>query len=207
MFLKTTLFAIVLTGFVVFFVNCTQAAVLTFDDISTNEYGQIPDDYGDFTWNHTSIEGVFYYVDIQQQTVDSGFINGVVSGNYVAFPTSYSHAGIGGIIATDEFIFYGAYFTAAWRDSLNVQVDGYFDDNLLYSTTIEIDTTGPTWFQFDYENINKLNFSASGGIQHEGYEYDNTQFVIDDFTYIPEPTMILLFTVGGLLLRKIHKQL
>ncbi|MBN2377078.1 MAG: PEP-CTERM sorting domain-containing protein [Sedimentisphaerales bacterium] len=202
MFHKAKLFTIALTGFVVFFANCTKADVLTFDDIGTTpiDAEPIPDGYGGFDWY------TILYLDPSIVTVDSGYANGIVSGDYVALVSNYSHEGIGWLTG-NPFTFNGAYFTSVWRDDLNIQVDGYLDNSLIYTTTVTIDTIDPVWFQFEYENIDELKFSASGGTVHDGYIWDNTQFVIDNFSYIPEPSTILLFTFGGLLLKRIHKQL
>ena len=182
-------------------------AVLTFDDISTSDSGLIFDsyNYGGFDWLPPSTGWGFYYMK-SSAFPDSGFANGIVSGNYVAFPSTYYHEGIGGLISPDLFTFNGAYFTAAWRDGLNIQVDGYFNDTPIYTTTVVVDTTGPTWFNFNYIGIDELRFVASGGTHHEGYENDNTQFAIDNFTFadVPEPATFLLFTLGAFVIREIN---
>jgi hypothetical protein len=176
-----------------------QAYVLTFDDIGTTpiDAKPIPYGYGGFNWYSIS------YLDPSIVTTDSGYANGVVSGSYVALVSNYPHEGIGWL-TSNPFTFNGAYFTAAWRDGLNIQVDGYLNDSLIYATTFVVDTTDPTWFDFDYVNIDEIRFSASGGIVHEGYIWDNTQFVIDNFTYVPEPATILMISIGAALIRKRH---
>jgi hypothetical protein len=182
----------------------TNAAVLTFDDIGTTTGVPIPNGYGGFSWSKSFDEGFFYYENISiryRPPGGSGLFNGVVSGDCVALPTPYSPEGKGWVSAPTPFIFTGAYFTAVWRDALNVQVDGYLNDALIYSKTVVVNTTGPTWFEFNYANIDLLKFSASGGTQHQGYQYDNTEFVMDNFTYTPEPISFALFGLGALVLR------
>jgi len=186
-----------------------QAYVLTFDDIGTNVSGTIPDGYGGFNWSKSFDEGIFYYINVPLvigTLTDSGIFNSLVSGDCVAWPSPYIYEGKGWISSDNPFIFQGVYITSQWRDGLNIQVDGYLNGSLVpgYSTMVTIDTTGPTWSQFDYENIDELRFSASGGTQHNGYEYDYTNFVMDNFTYIPEPATLLLFALGTVLLRKQH---
>jgi hypothetical protein len=175
---------------------CTYATVLTFDDIGTGISGHIiPYGYGGFGWYAIS------YLDPSIVNTPSGYANGVVSGNCVALVSNYPYEGIGWLTGS-PFTFNGTYLTAVWRDGLNVKVDGYLSDVLIYSTTVVVNTTGPTWYEFNYANIDELRFSASGGTQHEGYEYNYTQFVMDNFAYIPEPISLVLFGLGGLALRK-----
>lgn len=200
--MKTKIITILAVLFTITFQ--AQAYVLTFDDISLSDSAPIPDGYGGFNWGNLHNGGAFYYLNAPLVSPDSGYANGVVSGSYVAFPTTYTHEGIGWLTSADLFTFNGAYFTAAWRDGLNVQVDGYLNEQLIYTTTVVVDTIGPTWCQFNYESIDELRFSAFGGTVHEGYQYDNTHFVIDNFTYIPEPTTLLLYALGVVLLRKRH---
>jgi hypothetical protein len=183
---------------------CANATVLTFDDIGTSAYGIIPDGYGGLNWSKSFSDGVFYYQNISLRIPipgGSGLFNGVVSGDCVALPTPYVYEGKGWISSITPFTFNGVYFTAVWRDGLNVKVDGYLSDVLTCSTTVVVNTTGPTWCEFNYANIDELWFSASGGIVHEGYLSDNTEFVMDNFTYIPEPISLILFGLGALTLR------
>ncbi|MFA6187375.1 MAG: hypothetical protein WC770_09250 [Phycisphaerae bacterium] len=187
---------------------CTYATVLTFDDIGTTTSVPIPDGYGGFNWSKSFSDGVFYYINTSlayHHPGGSGLFNGVVSGDCVALPTPYMAEGKGWLNSATPFTLNGAYFTAVWRDGLNIQVDGYLNDILTYSTTIVVDTTGPTWGAFNYANIDELRFSASGGTQHEGYQHDNTEFVMDNFTYIPEPISIFFFAFGGVILQRIKR--
>ncbi len=197
---KTVMVMMVVLG-----IGISQGYVLTFDDISTSDSGLIFDsyNYGGFDWLPPSTGWAFYYMK-SSVFPDSGFANGIVSGNYVAFPSTYDPAGIGGLISSDSFTFNGAYFTAAWRDGLNIQVDGYLEEEIVYTTTIVVGTTSPTWFNFNYAGIDEIRFVASGGTHHEGYEYDNTHFAIDNFTYVPEPTTLLLLTLGAFGIRGIN---
>jgi len=201
--MKTKIITVLAVLFTITF-QAQAAYVLTFDDIGevTDESLPVPNGYGGFNWGNLAV-GAFYYTKPTILYPNTGYENGIVSGDYVAFCTSYGTPGLGRITG-DTFTFNGAFLTAGWRDGLNVQVDGYLNNNLTYTTTVVIDTTGPTWYQFNYSNIDELRFNASGGTQHEGYEYDMEHFVIDNFTYIPEPATILLLSLGAVLLRKRH---
>ncbi len=173
----------------------TQAIVLTFDDISTTGQASVPNGYGSLNWN------LFFYTNTPEMIPDSGFNNGRVSGEYVAIVSDYSEPGIGRITG-ELFSFEGAYLTAGWNDGLSVQVDGYLEDGLIYTTTVTINTIGPTWCEFNYTNIDELRFSSYGGTVHEGYPDNGEYFCMDNFTYTPEPGTLLLFVFGAVLLRK-----
>lgn len=203
--MKTKIITVLAVLFTITF-QAQAAYVLTFDDIGETEDSlPVPDGYGGFNWGNLAV-GAFYYFNPKVLTPNSGFNNGLVSGDYLTTCGAYGIPSLGRITG-ELFAFHGAYFTAGSRDGLNVQVDGYLDDQFIYSTTVVVDTTGPTWYEFNYENIDELRFSASGGVHHEGYEDHETYFAIDNFTYIPEPTIISLLLLGGVFLRRFNRQL
>ncbi len=170
-----------------------QGVVLTFDDVLA-EGGYIPDGYGGFGWAN-------FGVVCGDCVPGSGFDTGTVSGDYVALnafakPASITSSGI--------FDFNGASLTAAWRDSLNMTVKGYVGDSRVsgYSTTVVVDTTGPTWFDFNYVGIDRLEFDSFGGKAVFLYS-SGEHFAMDDFTFTPStpisnpsPGAILLGGIG-----------
>lgn len=203
--MKTKIITVLAVLFTITF-QAQAAYVLTFDDIGETEDSlPVPDGYGGFNWGNLAV-GAFYYFNPKVLTPNSGFNNGLVSGDYLTTCGAYGIPGLGRITG-ELFTFQGVYFTAGSRDGLNVQVDGYLDELLIYTTTVVVDTTGPSWYQFNYESIDELRFSSSGGIHHEGYEDHETYFAIDNFTYIPEPTIISLLLLGGVFLRRFNRQL
>ncbi len=61
----------------------TQAAVITFDDLPATELDAIPDGYNGFNWGASHMVNVnYFHKDLLPNT---GFENGVVSGDYAAF--------------------------------------------------------------------------------------------------------------------------
>ncbi|MBC1222574.1 PEP-CTERM sorting domain-containing protein [Nostoc sp. UCD121] len=175
-----------------------QGLVLTFDDLdATSEFdgNQIPNGYGGLNWDN------FYYLTTPTYQVNpSGYQFGTVSSPNVAYnsfgdPATVSSVSIDG----GQFDFNSAYLTAAWSNGLNILVEGFSDGITKYATTVTVDTTSPTQFNFDFLDIDSLKFTSSGGID-VGYGGSGTQIVLDNFTYnsktVPEPTTILgLLTV------------
>lgn len=173
-----------------------DALVLNFDDISTETTGWIPEGYGGLHW--------YDFLYIKDGDLNSGYYTGLVSGEYVA----YNSFGIPASFSDDQpFLFNGAYLTAAWSNGLNIDVDGYSGTTKLFHETVVVDTTGPTWFTFNYQGVDKVFFSSSGG------DSSYKQFVMDNLTInepisVPEPAAVLLFSSGffGLIRRLRRKQ-
>ncbi len=193
---------IVMVMMMILGIGICQGYVLTFDDITTEPAGGvvIPDGYSGFEWNSVG-DHRFGVVNGSSQP-GSGFENGVVSGSYVAF-NSYGNSSL--ILRDTAFDFEGAYLTAAWNDGLEITVDGYFNNFLEYTTTVIVDTTEPTWFDFDYMGIDKLEFTAFGGTD-AGLGGSGTYFAMDNFSFVPEPGTIFLFALGGLIVKRLTKK-
>ena len=181
----------------------TQAAVITFDDLPATELDAIPDGYQGFNWGASHMVNVnYFHKDLLPNT---GFENGVVSGDYAAFNFLATTSTITG----DVFDFNGAYLTAGWNDGLNIEVTGFLNNLALFTKIVVVNTQQAQWFDFDFLGINSLRFHASGGTGTAGNDF----FVMDNFT-INESTpvsessslaLLLLGITGILLGRKTKK--
>jgi hypothetical protein len=167
----------------------------------------IPDNYYGLNWDH------IYVVDSISYSYPSGYRNGLVSGRYVAWGIGeagdeHDHESFASVITVtnpDTFDFIGVYLTAGWNDDLNISVEGSLEGALLYSQSVVVDPFGPTWFDFDFINIDHLRFITSGGTHVPGFFSDGPSFVMDNFTFTPEPATLLLLGLGGLALLKRRK--
>ncbi len=169
-----------------------KAVVLNFDDISS--FGIVPNGYGGLNWDN------FFTNDISHWQWEScGFTSGVVSWPNEAFNSSGFPASIS---SNTPFTFYDVYFTAATNNGLNIEVQGYRNNVLVYDTNQTFNTDHPTLTSFNYQNIDRLTFIPSGGTPvatHEGNS--RTWFVADNFNYefsqpVPEPATMLLLSSG-----------
>jgi len=168
-----------------------QAAVLTFDDLTpTTSINVIPNGYGGLDWN------LMPYVNAPIAAPLSGYNNGIVSGDYVAFSENNT---LHTITSSSTFDFNGAYLTGAWRDGLNINIKGYDGVTLLYDTTVLANSDAPTWYLLDYIGVDKLEFSSFGGVDNPAYSGTGTQFAMDNFTFnstVPIPASVWLFGSG-----------
>ncbi len=186
--------------------GAAQAVVLTFDDVSdTSSYVPIYNGYGGFNWDN-------FYVQNRTNVPGSGYDKGTVSGNYTAFNAWANMAQVNNSL----FDFNGTYLTAAWNDGLSVLVEGLKNGTSLYSKTVVVDTTDPTWFDFDFLGIDQLKFSSFGGVHNPNLTYgQGTHFAMDNFTFnetksVPEPASTLgLLALGamgaGSMLKRKHQ--
>lgn len=172
----------------------SQATVITFDDLPASEVDTIQSGYQGFNWGNEFWTSVAY---INKNTLpDTGFANGVVSGNYAAFNNFATTSTITG----DIFNFNGTYLTAAWNDGLQLEVNGFLNNVLLFTQTVILNTSSAQWFDFNYTGINKLSFRSWGGTPTnpgEGGEH----FVMDNFTInetaaVPESSPLALLLLG-----------
>jgi hypothetical protein len=172
----------------------TFANVITFDDIPSMERPVvIQDGYGGFNWNNFN---VYNHNWAQIRNSESGYYNGVVSGDWVGYNAWANVASID----NGNFTFTGAYLTGVWNDGLNVNVVGKRDGVEIYNTTFVVDTYGPKWCNFDFTDIDNLVFTSFGGTAHPKLPGHGEHFVIDNFTFIqksvPEPTTLSIISIG-----------
>jgi VCBS repeat-containing protein len=149
-----------------------SATTLTFDNLPLSGESSIPNGYGGLDWSN------FYYLDSNTDVPISGYSHGTVSAPNIAYNGYGEPASISGT----TFNFIGADLTGAWNTGLSITVDGYDHNVLVDQQTVVVNTTTPTWFDFDFNGITDLVFSSSGGVS-AGYDGSGTQFAMDNFTY------------------------
>lgn len=174
------------------FAAAPVGAAVTFDDLASNTSGTpIADGYAGLNWDN------FWVVD-GTAIPSSGYYNGVVSPKNVAFNAYGDPAQILGA----PFDLGGLYMTAAWNTGLNVDIEGYLGSDLLYSRTVVVDTTAPTWVTLNYLGVDRVRFVSYGGTDYDPYEGSGTHFAIDNMSFepvtgiIPAPAALLLGSLG-----------
>jgi len=174
---------------------------INFDDLPGTLL-PIPNGYNNLNWsNYYYLDGVNYYGN------PSGYQNGVVSPNNVAFNGFGDPASIWQRTA-DPFVVYSGYLTAAWNDNLQVDLTGYYAGNPVISGSFLISTNGPTYFYATAPVwIDTFTIVSSGGTNH-GYGGSGEHYALDDLTVFttPEPGTLILIGTGIIgLARKLRK--
>jgi len=152
--------------------------VLTFEGITTKQSTtggiEVPEGYGDLNWFSR-----FMLLDVASYQ-DSGYLKGCISPRYVAYCAWEDPVEIKG---DQPFDFVGAYFTGAWRDGLKIDINGFRSGSLLYSRTVIVNSTYPTWIQLDYAGVDHVMFDSYDGVENPAYPWGfGEHFVIDDLT-------------------------
>lgn len=147
-------------------VNDMKLEVIRFDDITPSDtLMEIPNGYRGLDWNNwVATHQKFYGTE--------SHVNAVISSEYM----SYTSAGHPSTIASHKpFDFVGVYFTALMEEGeqSDMIVKAWRGDVLVYEDRWRASSAGPTYFDADYVNINRLEFS------NEQYWHA----LIDDFEF------------------------
>ena len=183
---KKFLTGVALSVLIIGMLSASHAAALTlsFDDVTSGNFAyplqSVSPDYGGLTWSEYwgVLRGAYH--------TGSGYEQGVVSGEYVAYNGGAQPV----VITGSTFDFSGAYLTSAWTNTLDILVQGYGGGSLLYSQTVQAVNSQPTWFSFNYTGVDELRFFSTSSI-----------FAMDDFIFdfsspVPEPATAFLLGSG-----------
>ncbi len=176
--------------------TAANAAVLTFEDLYPGYEGYAgfsSTSYGGFTWGAS--------------TTNSGEPSTAWITKYAIPGSGYEYGTIGttsilswwasdiSMSSSTNFDFNGAYITSAWQGTETVDVEGWDDGTLVYSTTITTHNNAAYWFTFNYTDIDTVWFNQNGG--------DGGHIDIDNITYsestsstVPEPATLMLIGAG-----------
>jgi hypothetical protein len=191
-------------------IPASWGTTVTFDDLSETGSGAFfSSPYQGLTWSSIFCNNAILYTNVLPNALPGVPTNGL-SGDYYGMVSDSNVAGVltgSEIDSPTDFNFLSAYMTAYWNSNLNIEVQGFNGTTLVYDTTVVASATSPTLFTFDYQNINRLYFTSSGGQPAFGIDYGGI-FVMDNFTFefVPEPSSLLLATTAALLLCPLLKR-
>ena len=137
-----------------------------FDDLTISDtLYEVPNGYGDLHWtNWIATHHKFYS--------GAGYINATVSSEFIAYNSS-GHPG--DIWSEEGFDFAGVHLAVAWNNAEphDVVIRAWRGDEMVYEDRVRGAVSGPFYFDADYQNITRLEFS------HEAC----WQIILDDFEY------------------------
>lgn len=172
--------------------NSGIAEIITFDDLPDGALEPpIPAGYGGVNWS-----SYFYYMDgLRYSGNPSGYRNGVVSANNVAFngdssPVSFS--------SPVTFTLNSFYITAAWNDRLPVTVSGLFNGSQIYTLSLALNTSGPTFVNLGWSGVNEVRFSSYPWLVPPGD--GRGHFALDNLSIDPVPIPPVGTGLPGLIL-------
>jgi len=189
------------------FISSAHAAIVSFDDLDASTADLPLATYQGLSWTnfnaYTSLEGF------------PGFNNGIVS------PLNAAYSGgdlagapftpiIGSFSATDPFNLVSAQLGAGYYDNLQLLVEGSFNGSVMYARTVTVSSTGAALFDFGFNAINSVRFSAfTSALTSDPYQcgtFNCTQFTLDDLqltaaespppTPVPESGAPMLMAAG-----------
>ena len=131
-----------------------EAVTLGFDDLFVgDQLMKVPNGYGGLHWeNWVATHGRFYEGE--------GYINTMMSGEYIAY-TSSGHPTV--IAGEDPFDFVGGYFGVAWSsaEGETLRIRAWRGEALVHDDEFALSAYGPVYFAADYKSITRLEFSTA----------------------------------------------
>jgi hypothetical protein len=191
--MKKLLTGIFVTLALVLSVQLANAAVLTFDDITTAELATIPDGYGGFNWqNDDSTQMIAWNKNSWSAYPGVGL--GTVSGDYSAIYDTWNNPPIEIVAQSGVFDFNGVYLIDINLGVYDVLIQGFNGANLVNQAQITLSNSDPFHFTSNsFVGIDKLVFTNIGATGNSALQMDDLAY---NNTTIPEPTTMLLLGLG-----------
>ncbi len=165
------------------------STLLTFENTGTTAEQPLYS-YGGLSWQNVETMNTDWWVTDGNPI--NGYVTGAVSPPTVAWvpPDGTSDMATATVSSSTPFAFLSAALTSAWDDNLQLQVTGYLHGQVVGSQTVTLNPSGPTMVNFNFQQVDTVQFSASGGTLDPAFSTPNLppsmpptpQFVIDNVT-------------------------
>ena len=186
------------TALIVFASASQASTVIKFDAVIGHPNGvAVPNGYYGSSWLGWTN---FHLIEVTNPSwSNSGAVQASVSLPGVANTDSGLPAQIHSLA---PFTLNTAYFAADWNDGLKVTVSGESEGLIVHTKTFFIDTQHPTLVTFNWQNIDNVLFSATGGIPNNALSGAGTNFAMDNLvingpmSVAPEPETYAMLLAG-----------
>jgi hypothetical protein len=188
--------SLLITAALFTFTSALHAAetLITFDDIPQANYysGDIPADYKNLSWTNLQYINPFHAGGWS----NSGAGTGIVSLSYDAISSPGVPAEIQ---STTTFTLNSAYFAANLNYGRSITVKGELAGAIVHTQTFTVDTIGSTREFFNWQNIDTVLITTTGGTHHSSLSGTGTSFAMDNLIInspVPEPETYAMLLAG-----------
>jgi len=130
-----------------------RAVTVGYDNLNRSEaLTKIPNDYAGLEWhNWIATHNLFYN--------GPGYVNGTITGDYINYNSS-GHPAM--ISRSTPFDFISTYIGVAWPGATNgdVVIEGYRDDERIYSDRLHLNEHGPIKFIANYFDVTEVRIHS-----------------------------------------------
>jgi photosystem II stability/assembly factor-like uncharacterized protein len=164
-----------------------NTTLIVFDDLPENTSGiPVTNGYAGLNWNN------FYETDgLNFAAGNSGYHAGVVSTNNLIADGLGNPASI---TNSTPFGLVSGYFTAAWNDNLQLEIQGYNGGVLVYDVTNILSATNSTFISLNFLSVTRVTFIPSGGTPHLAYGPSSAQHFAADNLLVVNNSLGLIST-------------
>lgn len=169
-----------------------------FEDIDLQDAPySVTEEYNGLEFQNMSVMNVPTWVS--SNSIDgNGYELSVTSGEQVAFNLGGDDLTISG----QQFSLSGGWFTAAWRDELQLRVVGQRDGVDIYDSTHTLSAFESNWIQLGMYDVDSVTFSSWGG-DNVWIGGDGSHFAMDNLAIqVPAPGAMALLGVAGMAARR-----
>jgi len=136
-----------------------ESATATFEDLPKHGLYKLPDGYLGLKWRDINALNRSY-----SQGTNRGYVNGVVSGNYVAYT---SQARYGEILSEQPFDFNSVYLSIAWPEAhgQTAIIEMWRGDERVVVDRLELSVLGPIKYAPNVHDVTRVRISPEHGWQ------------------------------------------
>jgi len=129
----------------------TEPQVVDFEVLNRSVIEKLPVGYHGLGWDYLlAIDNQYYQ--------GPGYVNVLAGGRAVGYGSSGYPVTVTGLNTGDSFDFDGGYFAVAWSqaEGETLELEGWRNGKQVYTDALRLSHLGPTWFQADYRDIERL---------------------------------------------------